>query len=125
MSKNIKNYVCPNCFEQINKCKCSDSGYYIIMVDYKMQYAIRGLNNKHYYTSACCEGHYQKNNTIKAYILFKNKPVSCPVGWRYKRNGLYFDSPIVTNKKKFIELQNEAINNLNKWVDSLIKYNWS
>ena len=117
-NKQYKNYVCPNCFEKINHCQCEKTPETLIMIDSKMQYAIKILNQKYYYTQACCEGHYNKHNLICTYIYFKRKINSCPIGWKKRGLGIYFDYNI-KSKKDFAEQQKKAINNLNTWVDSL------
>lgn len=72
MAKNrkiYKNYVCPYCFRQINKCTCELPVWHLIMVDSGIQEHIRILNQKGYKTNGCCESHYDENS-ICIYITF-------------------------------------------------------
>lgn len=51
-------YVCPRCFNPLNKCTCDlYPPYELIMIDKNLQEHIRLLNQKGYRTWACCEGH--------------------------------------------------------------------
>ena len=63
-----ENYVCPNCFNQLDKCICiTFPPYYMTWIDVKIQEHVRILNKKGYFTKFSCEGHSKYNKT---YILF-------------------------------------------------------
>lgn len=115
-----KDYVCPICFNRIKNCTCEFDSFNLIMIDRKIQTIIKKLNQKHYFTQACCEGHYKgQNKIVSGYISFKtNKPEGCPQGWKVSRNEiLYICKP--KNKSDFFIMQKEALLNLRKWVNSL------
>lgn len=69
IKKSYKNYVCPYCFRQINKCTCELPVWHLIMVDNSIQEHIQILNKKGYKTTGCCESHYD-DNSICIYITF-------------------------------------------------------
>lgn len=114
-----KDYVCPKCFNRINKCICNYSTDNLIMIDYKIQNAIKILNQKKYYTTACCEGHYRgKNIDTSIYITFKNIPLTIPYNWHKSRNGFYYYIK-PKNKKQFKEEQKTGLENLYTWISTL------
>lgn len=137
MSKyhNYKDYVCNNCFYQLDKCNCAFDPLVLIQIDENIQYAVRLLNEKGYATECCCEGHY--DDKIKGgyiYISFAQRyaPHVFPDGWKISRDNNKYHPTISVGmriksnskiesrrKKQFEAKKKEAINNLNKWADSL------
>ena len=68
MRKTYKDFVCPNCFYTLDKCKCDINPYHLIQIDSKIQEHIRILKRKGYITIGSCEGHKEICNYI--YISF-------------------------------------------------------
>lgn len=120
-SKSSFNYVCPGCFERVNKCKCNKAPDYLIQIDYKLQDTIKELNNLGYITQACCEGHYTKGVEIVPYILFVNRPDTKPEGWAIRGSGIYCYIN-VNSKNEFKVAQDCAINALINWTKTLDKF---
>lgn len=118
--KKIQNYVCPFCFNQIKNCTCDLAPHTLLMIDNGLQYAIRELNNKHWFTVDCCEGHYE-DQIPNTYISFVR-----PIKLKIIPNGFVLESNNVIRKiynkgkkEDFLREKEEIINSLNKWVDSL------
>ena len=72
MNKNKEaytNYVCPYCWNTLDKCTCElFPPYHLILIDRNIQEHVRLLNEKGYRTMACCEGHRMR--CINTYITF-------------------------------------------------------
>lgn len=121
MAVSYKNYVCPNCWEQIQNCKCNSHPYKLINIDVLMQYAIRNLNLLRIKTYGCCEGHYYKNQIANIYINFRedSKMKGCPKGWKRSNETIYFYF-YPKSKREFLTIQKEAIKNLNEWVNEIV-----
>lgn len=120
----INQYVCPFCWEQINNCKCEYIPYTLIHIDCLMQYAIRKLNSKELKTFGCCEGHYKKNKIVNIFIDFKedSRIVNCPKNWKREKGNIHYTFK-PKSKKEFLEIQKQAIENLNKWIDEIVNLN--
>ena len=116
----IKDYVCGGCFERPKDCTCGVIPWTLIMIDEKLQYAIRNLNKKGHITQACCEGHFDKGKTQYMYISFRDKHEP-PMGWKSDRQNIYYKLDAKT-KEGFIEQQNAGIKLLNTWVENLENY---
>lgn len=54
-----RQYVCSSCFRQLTECTCSTLPRDLIHMDEAIQDHVRLLNEKGYYTSGSCEGHYR------------------------------------------------------------------
>lgn len=101
-------------------------------IDAGIRDAIVKLNQKGYFTTACCEGHTDKalyESTVSVYIYFDkfyDWPVEPPFfgvknGIRCKKwkRGLYWDTRRrVKNESKEADRQ-VILNAINKWVDAL------
>ena len=115
--KHSKNYVCPICFNQIQNCTCIYPSYNLIMVDNRVQEAVRVLNQKGYITVDSCEGHFE-NIVPNTYISFVNKIQSAPAGFNNEgkvvRKIYHCSSKNVFEKEK-----REAIKNLTDWANNL------
>lgn len=118
MKKSYKDYVCPKCFSKIDECKCQTQSYTLLMIDEPIQKAIKILNEKLYYTEACCAGHYQRSKLSSMYIYFSFFPNSMPQGWIKSGNGIYYNFK-PQSKKEFVEIQTRELAKLNKWVQEL------
>ena len=83
------NYVCPNCWNTLDKCICNlFPPYHLILIDQGIQEHIRVLNNKGYHTIGCCEGH--RDVCISTYISFAQDyftvEIELPKGFIYNAN---------------------------------------
>ena len=121
VTKNINNYVCPFCFNQIQNCTCDFAPYSLIMVDNKLQKAVRELNQKKYFTVDCCEGHFNFN-IPNTYISFV-KPIKLshiPNGFKYEKDGNVIRKIYhVETKQEFEIEQKNAIQDIETWVENL------
>lgn len=119
--KSIYNYVCPWCFNQIEDCTCDMASYSLIMIDNKLQKAIRELNQKKYFTVDCCEGHFY-NPIPNTYISFV-RPVklsNIPNGFQYEKDGNVIRKIYhVQTEEEFIMEQEKAIQDIETWVENL------
>lgn len=129
------NYVCENCFSPLEKCECNFAPLKLIQIDKNIQYAVKILNNKGYYTECCCEGHYTdsiKGGYIYVSFALRYAPNNCPNGWKisYGKNKYHPDvvigyrikvrnKDIEARKKNFEQKKLKAIEELNSWADSL------
>lgn len=117
--KNSKNYVCPICFNQIQNCTCIYPSYNLIMVDNRIQEAVRVLNQKGYTTVDSCEGHFE-NMIPNTYISFVKRINSTPIG--FENEGRVIRKIYnCSNKNSFEKEKREAIKNLNDWANNLNK----
>lgn len=122
-----RNYVCPECFRQLNKCECDYfPPYSLLFIDVNIQDQIRNLNKKGYRTSGCCEGHFQ-SYSVEPYVTFIkdyhfNK---MPDGFSYKKskNGVIAKTIHTKNKEEYDTLKRELLNNLSEWVEELPENN--
>lgn len=119
-----KKYVCPYCFNQLNKCKCCFEPHSLIMIDVNVQEAIRELNTKQYGTSGSCEGHFN-GVCSHMYIAFVKEYnfSTVPNGFIYVKNRyalLYkYKSK---NEDDFEKEKIQAKENLIAWTRNLTKY---
>lgn len=121
------NYVCPNCWNTLNKCICElFPPYHLIFIDKNIQEHIRILNEKGYRTIGCCEGH--RVRCINTYIAFVDdyfKEMNTPEGFKYdnrRRLITYTYSSKLTEEKMEI-LKAEKLETLLKWIKNLPKRN--
>lgn len=123
------NYVCPHCFNTVNKCTCElYPPYSLIFIDKDIQEHIKVLNNKGYRTIGCCEGHY-KERCISTYIAFAmdygfGESIEVPKGFEYhkKKRMIYFEYSLKLSKEEMEEIKKEKLNNLLEWCKE-IKHN--
>jgi len=116
------NYVCPKCFQQLNKCTCDIfPPYELIMIDEKIQYHIRELNKKGYATWVCCESHgvgediYIGLNTTKEMLETK-----LPSGFRFDK-GQYIRCSVPRDCENPEEFKDQKLAELKDWIDQLPK----
>ena len=130
MRKNKKayiNYVCPYCWNTLNKCSCDlFPPYHLIFVDQNIQEHIRILNEKGYRTTACCEGH--REVCINTYIAFADNyfnDVGIPDGFKHnkKRRLITYTYSMKLTEEKMEEIKKEKLETLLKWCKSLPKRN--
>ncbi len=118
--KTYRNYVCPYCFNQVNKCTCKEyPPYTLIQIDEGIQKTIRELNKKGYKTRFSCEGHY--DYTYNIYIRFwKIYEFNLPEGF-IKQDGFTIEHKIkeLNNEEKFNQEKEKYLDVLEKWVETL------
>lgn len=118
-----KNYVCPNCFEQIDKCKCKSLPWNLIQIDIGIQETVRELNKKGYRTVYCCESHY--DTSLSIYVLFDKRYSfkALPKGFKISNfRGLPKVEHIIKNnddKKSFNEEKVKYLKHFTDWAKSL------
>ena len=126
MDKNkdaYENYVCPHCWNTLDRCSCDlFPPYHLIFIDKIIQEHIRILNEKGYRTTACCEGHM--DTCISTYIAFTNdyfNDTSAPEGFKYdeKRKIVAYAYSSKLTKEKMEELKKEKLENLLEWCKRL------
>jgi len=120
-----ENFVCPYCFNTLDKCSCKlFPPYNTIFIDKGIQEHIRVLNQKGYKTIGCCEGHY-KGVCINTYIAFSfNYGFVIPDGFKFdkNKNAVHFEYSPKLTKEEMEELKKEKLAVLLEWCKSLDDY---
>lgn len=126
--KSVKNkdltrykYVCPRCFNELDKCTCSSYPYYLVRIDKNILEAVKNLNLKNYRTGSSCEGHLDEL-VPSIGIKFDNDycfDVPFPKGFYYDASG-YLGYKIVgeSDEEKLVD-KNRALDDLIKWTELL------
>ena len=124
-------YVCPKCFHKLPECTCGESiPETLLHIDEGLQEHIRILCNKGYYTTVCCEGHWNEEHGIYTYIGCKadiDKAVDIfplPDGFKLDRRNKIINCKIKSDlgKEKAEELKAKRLNDLLEWIESLPAY---
>ena len=119
------NYVCPICFNTLDRCACrSFPPYQLIFVDRGIQEHIRILNEKGYITGGSCESHYGGN--LNMYIVFIKDygigdAIPLPNGFKYKKKYKsieYMHKSNVTEKEMNAQ-KKEKLSELLEWCKEL------
>ena len=119
-----KNYVCPRCFQQLNKCECEIfPPYTLLFIDERIQEHVRILNRKGYLTTGCCEGHYKSYST-EPYVSFGNVYdgfSTIPEGFYYKKSKRMVLAKIInaSSEEEFEIKKKELLDNLLDWINKL------
>lgn len=121
----LDNYVCPECFHQINKCICEHyPPYYLMRIDKNIQYHIIELNRKGYVTIGCCEGHY-KGVCRDIFIAFNQnydelkKDMPDGFKWKKSKDAIIFTLPQNQGEEYMNNIKMQKIEELRQWVDNL------
>ena len=123
-------YVCPNCFRQLEVCQCTCRPLYLIHVDFEIQECVRVLNEKGYITQYSCSSHleeYQRCGFSEMYLYIVNwieLGNTCPEGFKKdKKNNIfrYHYSKKLTDEE-FIKEKNKQLNHLLNWCKRLPEY---
>lgn len=120
------NYVCPYCFNALNKCTCKlYPPYHLIMIDKNIQEHIRILNEKGYKTMYCCEGHGVSTNTYIAFAMNYFSNINAPDGFKYdkKKTIITYSYPSKLTKEEAKELKQKKLELLLEWCKSLPNIN--
>ena len=122
--KNAYNsFVCPFCFRRLDECICEYfPPWSLLFIDEGMQYIIRVLNEKGYFTSGCCESHYKENPNL--HICFRRVydfAVQPPEGRAKGKKGSGDILYIIPSKseEEFERNKREKLKALEQWVDAL------
>ena len=112
-------YVCPRCFNLLNKCECDQYPEMLIQIDKHMVPIIKKLNDIHYKTEGCCEGHIGKFDKIYIFFVKKYKfKVPLPEGFTgdgsYVSANIYGSSETAKKRNK-----RKLLNELYDWVCEL------
>lgn len=113
-------YVCPKCFNQVNKCTCKIyPPWQLIFIDERMQEIIRILNQKNYTTISCCETHYY--NSLNMYVTFGiDYNLTPPEGFTYSKKEKAIEHLIKEkDKEKFESEKTKYLEILTKWAQEL------
>lgn len=117
------NYICPYCWHTLNNCTCDlFPPYHLIFIDKNIQEHIRILNEKGYYTTACCEGHIKV--CINTYVAFADNyfvGVGIPEGFRYdkKRKTISYTYSTKLSKVEMEKVKMEKLETLLEWCKRL------
>ena len=117
-----ENYVCPSCFNQLDKCICiTFPPYYMTWIDVKIQEHVRILNKKGYFTKFSCEGHSKHNKT---YIVFVydygfEKKIKLPEGFNMKNLSIEHSYDKHMSDDEFERQKENCLNTLLKWCNEL------
>lgn len=120
--KNISNgqvLLCPQCWNQLDKCDCSYWAKYAVEIDDGIADVITLLNQKGYITTYCCRGHYNSN---VAYIDFSYMyEFDAPEGWYKSFEGTIRQINAFENitEEEFNIIQDNEMKKLLKWVEKL------
>lgn len=116
-------YVCPVCFNQLDKCVCDSLSWHAIQIDRNMQQHIRILNMKGYKTEYCCESHKPTDNM---YITFYmdygiGKTISLPEDFKKHGNGVSWICGRNISDEDYEKKKSEHLKSLLVWCNSLPK----
>ena len=122
-----ENYVCPHCFNTMDKCTCDVyPSYSIVWIDKGIQEHVRILNNKGYRTAYSCESH-DKNDTV--YIKLHNycnigESAEMPEGFKFNKRNNTIEHRYDKNMSatEFENSKSKALNVLLEWCKSLPEY---
>jgi hypothetical protein len=116
------NFVCPNCYNKVNKCVCETfPPYHLILIDENIQEHIRILNEKGYRTMYCCEAHCVASNTYITFVENYFNEVAMPNEFKYdskKRTISHIYSAKMT-KEEFEITKRKNLITLLEWCNSL------
>jgi hypothetical protein len=127
--KMYEEYVCPDCFNTVDKCVCKIyPPRHIIHIDKDIQEHIRILNQKGYKTVFSCSSHWKdyKNSVTEIYIYFVNwvEFSNIPYGFTKdtKHNIIRYKYSKNLSDEEFKQIQKEQLYNLLKWCNELPEY---
>ncbi len=116
----LKNYlyVCPRCFNVVEKCTCFAYPHNLIQIDKNILPIIKLLNQKMYITDMCCEGHV--GGCERMHIIFKKeyKFKGLPENFTRYKEVICADITGSTERAKKIN-KTKLLKNLYKWAESL------
>lgn len=118
-----RSYVCPECFNRLDKCSCEFfPPYSLIFIDCGIQEQVRILNEKGYKTIGCCESHYN-GVCDNIYVAFgKDWDFQCmPEGFRYnqRRRMLIHDYKRYISESDFRREKEQYLAALLEWCREL------
>lgn len=119
----MENYVCPQCWRQIQYCTCElYPPWHLVMIDVGIQEVIRNLNNKGYHTDACCESHFGDGCSV--YVAFPyNYNLPVPEGFTFAKTkpsiSYVYKKAERENKELFEKVKAEKLKILIEWSEAL------
>lgn len=122
--KVMENYVCPNCWQQIQACTCEFyPPWQLIMIDVNIQEVVRILNQKGYTTIGCCESHYDGDSNLYVAFNMRYDDIGLPEGFSYAKGKTSVSYSFKKNeretKEKYEAVKTEKLDALLKWAQSL------
>lgn len=108
-------YVCPSCWEEIDKCRCGSYPYFLIQVDRNILPIVRNLNLKGYQTCGSCESHPEEGRSSMQLYFKKHYRFSEPI----PGNGHYGANGNWTRPIKSIEEKEQLLKELLEWSERL------
>lgn len=119
-----RDYVCPNCFNTLDDCRCELRPYSLIMIDNGIQEHIRTLRNKGYVTTGCCESH--EDICISIYISFNinygfGTTIPLPEGFKFnkKKNAIIYDFNRKLSREEIETEKKNKLDALLEWCKNL------
>lgn len=120
MLYSCKDYVCPRCFNTIDKCTCPVQPRELVNIDSGIQEQIRILNTKGYITRHCCESHDPEGGI---YIAFAKDYgfEKMPSGFFYRKrtNAMYHLYKCKNDMEKFNKDKQDHLDKLLDWCNNL------
>lgn len=113
-------YVCPYCFNRPNKCTCKCYAMSLILIDREIQASIQKLNKMGIITVDSCSGHFD-DKIPNLYISFRNKINTAPSEFNLEKssNVVRYIYKNLSDRKEFKKEQEEAIKNLETWINEM------
>lgn len=113
-------YVCPRCFNTVDKCTCDVQPRELINIDSGIQEQIRILNTKGYITRYCCESHNLNDGIYIAFVKdygFDNMPDG--FFYRKRMNSMYHLYKCNMDAEKFQKDKQYHLDKLLDWCNNL------
>ncbi len=122
--KVMENYVCPNCWNQVQSCTCKFyPPWQLIMIDVNIQEIVRILNQKGYTTIGCCESHYDGNSNLYVAFNMRYDDIGLPDGFSYAKGktsvNYLFKKAERENRELYDKVKAGKLDALLKWAQSL------
>lgn len=113
-------YVCPRCFNTVDKCTCDIQPRELINIDSGIQEQIRILNTKGYITRYCCESHNPNDGIYITFVRdygFDN--MSDGFFYRKRMNSMYHLYKCKMDTEEFNKNKQVHLDKLLDWCNNL------
>ena len=113
-------YVCPRCFNTVDKCTCDVQPRELINIDSGIQEQIRILNTKGYITRYCCESHNPNEGIYIAFVKdygFHNMPDG--FFYRKRMSSMYHLYKCKMDAEEFNKNKQDHLDKLLDWCNNL------
>lgn len=120
-----RTYVCPDCFRELDDCRCPRHSRTLVQVDNMILPIVRMLREKGYDPANSCSGHvheYDVECHMSIFITFHsehNFDGNYPEGATCRSRAISFSSIELTGPEDRARFQKECIEKLRVWADSL------